>query len=72
MSCEFCGHDNLHDYRCPNCPDPKIHGYCPICYTALRDDYTYFTDKDGYRYCSKECAVKNNQIEEKEWEEEDE
>ena len=72
MSCEFCGHDNPHDYRCPNANPPKIHGYCPVCYKALRDDYTYYVDNDSNIFCSEECAVKFHGIIETEWEDDDE
>jgi len=71
MSCEFCHHDNPHDYRCPNY-EPKIHGYCPQCYTPLLDTSTYYVDNDGNRFCSEECAIQNHGIIEIEWEDEDE
>lgn len=70
MSCEFC-HKNPHDYRCPNF-EPKIHGYCPQCYKALRDDYTYYVDNEGNKFCSEACAIQNHGIIETEWEDEDE
>ena len=69
MSCEFCGHEP-HDTMCPNFL-PKIHGYCKQCYAPLRDDYTYWTDYDDNKFCSEECVKKYNNINEKEWLEDD-
>jgi len=66
MDCEYC-HSYPHLQGCPNEPEPKIHGYCPLCYGALRDDYPYWTDKYGNIFDSKECACLFNKIQEKEW-----
>lgn len=71
MDCEYCHHEP-HYTRCPNAPEPKIHGYCAECYEPLRDDYPYWTDNDGNKFCSEECDEKHNGIIEKEWDEDDE
>ena len=43
------------------------------CYECGNEIYKwneYYEDKDNFKYCSLECAIKANGIEEKEWEEE--
>ena len=67
MSCEFCYHDNPHDTRCPNAPEPKTHGRCKQCLLPLRHDYPYWMDTEDNRFCSEECAKTWNGIQEMEW-----
>jgi len=68
MSCQYCN-KYPHDIHCPNAPDPKIHGFCPICFEPLFDGYQDWIDNENNYFCSKECACKYHGIEEKEWEE---
>ena len=72
MSCEFCHHDNPHDYRCPNAEPPKSYDKCQQCYITLRHDYPYVIDSEGNIFCSEDCAIKFHGITETEWEDEDE
>ena len=65
--CEYCGSTGVCRPRCPNAPDPKIHGYCEQCGAELREDYEYYTDNGGSKYCSFECAIEYNGIKSREW-----
>ena len=51
----------------PNSPEPKKMGECAQCGYELREDYTYFEDCNGNKFCSQDCAVDFNKITEKEW-----
>lgn len=51
----------------PNAPDPVKMGECARCGDELREDYTYFEDGDGNKFCSQDCAVEFHEITEKEW-----
>ena len=51
----------------PNSPEPKKMGECAQCGYELREDYTYFEDRDGNKFCSQDCAVEFYKITEKEW-----
>lgn len=65
--CEICRSIGACVSRCPNAQDPKIMGYCKKCSYELREDYEYYTDNDGNKFCSEECAIKFHGIESKEW-----
>lgn len=51
----------------PEAPEPEVMGNCMTCGEELREDYTYFGDRDGNVFCSLDCAVKFCGIEEKDW-----
>ena len=65
--CECCQWVGGHHPKCPNAPESKIRGYCLRCNEELREDYEYYTDKDGNKFCSLECANKFHGIVYKEW-----
>lgn len=65
--CEYC-HQYKHHSLCPNAPDPPIRDKCLQCDEDLREDYTYWIDEDGNKFCSDDCAMEYHDIKEKEWE----
>ena len=69
MMCEYCHYIGRHHPMCPNAPQPKIRGYCEHCEDPLREDYEYYTDNDGNKFCSDDCALEYHGIKYKEWEE---
>ena len=56
---------------CPNALDPPIIAVCHHCGNKLRYDYTYFRDKYGNTFCSRECVEKYYDIQEYDWTEND-
>ena len=68
--CEIC-HRNPCLNRCPNSPDPKIRGSCDHCGKRLREDYEYYTDNEGNKFCSDDCALEYHGIKSMEWDYED-
>lgn len=66
--CEICLRNSCHP-RCPNAVQ-KLRGICEECGEELYEGEYYYTDNDGNKYCSEDCAKKANGIREKEWEEE--
>lgn len=65
--CEYCRWINGHDPRCPNTSEPKVRGYCEFCNEELREDYEYYGDNQGNKFCSDGCALKYHGVESKEW-----
>lgn len=65
--CEYC-HQYPHNCKCPNAPEPKVRGICEQCGEELREDYEYFTDDLGNKFCSKECAMEYYGVKVKSWE----
>lgn len=53
--------------RCPNATH-KVRNVCDQCGEELYEDEYYYTDNNGYVYCSEECAIRANGICEKTWE----
>lgn len=41
--CEVCRSTPCKS-ACPNAPKPQVMGYCRMCNSELRSDYTYFRD----------------------------
>ena len=56
-----------HHPKCPNALEPIFLGYCELCGEGLREDYEYYTDDNGYRFCSENCAIEFYGIRAKEW-----
>ena len=54
MSCEFCGRSPHH----PQCPNYEYHkvGTCDKCGEDLYEEYEIWTDSNGCRFCSEDCA----------------
>lgn len=52
--CEICGRHPCHS-QCPNSEYHKI-GTCDKCGEDLYEDYIIWTDDDGNKFCSEECA----------------
>lgn len=51
----------------PEAADPEIMGKCDNCGEGLREDYDYYTDKSGNKFCCCECATAYYGIECMEW-----
>ena len=64
--CEVC-HKTPCSHRCPNASQPKIIGECAQCQEKLREDYEYYVDNSGNKYCSLECVHDYHGIKSKEW-----
>lgn len=64
--CEIC-HSNPCLSRCPNAPEPKVRGRCEKCGKELREDYEYYTDNEGNKFCSDDCALEYHGIKSQEW-----
>lgn len=64
--CEIC-HSVPCLNRCPNAPEPKVRGYCEKCGDDLREDYEYYADNEGNKFCSYECALEYHEIKSMEW-----
>ena len=64
--CEICKQAHCLS-KCPNADEPKFVDTCDRCSEELREDYTYWTDVDGHKFCSEDCAIEYYQIEEAEW-----
>lgn len=64
--CSECMRHPCHP-QCPNSNEPKVIGYCEECGDRLREDYEYYTDNEGSKFCTRECAIKYHGIESKEW-----
>lgn len=67
--CEYCQYIIGHHPRCPNAPESEVHGYCDKCSVELRTDYEYYTDEEGNKFCSHDCAVDYHGIKTKIWDE---
>ncbi len=57
----------MHYGLAPDAPIPQKMGECAQCSYELREDYTYYEDDEGNKFCSKDCACDYHKIEEKEW-----
>ena len=57
MSCEYCGRSThyQHHPQCPNCEYHKV-GTCDKCGEDLYEEYEIWTDEDGNKFCSEDCA----------------
>lgn len=66
MNCEMCRQQPC-DPRCPNAPEPETRGYCDQCGEGLREDCTYYEDKEFNKFCSDDCAIEFNEICERRW-----
>lgn len=64
--CSECWQTPCHP-RCPNAPEPRVCGVCEQCEEELREDYEYFTDDIGNKFCSKECAMEYYGVRVKLW-----
>lgn len=64
--CEVCRSTPCKS-ACPNAPKPQVMGYCRMCNSELRSDYTYFRDTNDDIFCSRECADTFHGITEEEW-----
>ena len=53
-----------HDNRCPYADEPLIIGVCKNCKKQLTSDYECWTDNEGNKFCSKECADNEHGIRE--------
>lgn len=55
--CEFCRQAPC-DNRCPNAENPEliIMGMCDRCQDYIYLNNTYWTDFDGNKFCSRDCA----------------
>ena len=54
VMCEICGR-----YKCPpRCPNYEYHkiGTCDKCGNDLYEEYVNWTDDDGNKFCSEDCA----------------
>ena len=69
--CRECGYIPCHP-RCPNAIEPMVRGRCVHCYIDLREDYEYYTDNEGNKFCSDDCALEYHGIKSKEWGEREE
>lgn len=49
--------------RCPNADEIKI-ANCDFCNEDIIEGCELWTDENDYKYCSEECAIKNNGIKE--------
>ena len=63
--CEIC-HRTPCLNRCPNA-EVIIRGYCEMCGEELREDYEYYTDNEGNKFCSDDCALEYHGIKSEEW-----
>ena len=63
--CQECGYINCH----PRCPNYKLHtvGTCDRCGENLYDEYEIWTDYDGNKFCSEDCAKDYHGIKEIEY-----
>ena len=53
--CQECRQNPCHS-QCPNCKCHKI-GNCENCGENLYEEYEIWTDNNGSRFCSKDCAI---------------
>ena len=54
MICDICRRSPCH----PNCPNHKCNkvGSCDKCGNDLYEEYEIWTDNDGNKFCSEDCA----------------
>lgn len=57
----------MHYGLAPDAPIPRKMGECAQCGYELREDYSYYEDDEGNKFCSKDCAWDYHKIEEKDW-----
>lgn len=55
MSCEYCGLDSGHDFRCPNYMTPKTTYYCSSCGEPILNEEEYVMNYDG-EYAHWDCV----------------
>ena len=67
IMCEYCHYISGHHPRCPNAPEPKVHGYCQQCGGELLEDYEYYVDNEDNKFCSDDCACLYHGIASKTW-----
>lgn len=65
IMCQECGYINCP----PQCPNYKFHkvGTCDRCGDELYEEYEIWTDDDGNKFCSKDCAKDYHGIKEMEY-----
>lgn len=59
--CEICG-ENPCKRNCPNAV-PKYVGRCARCLSPMYDTDLLWTDEDGEKFCTRECAIEYHGIE---------
>lgn len=64
--CEICK-QVPHNSKCPYATEPVVMGHCEKCEEELREDYEYYTDNEGNKFCSDDCAKEYHGIKSEEW-----
>lgn len=62
IMCQECRQYPCHS-QCPNYIHHKI-GVCDKCGESLYEEYEIWTDYNGNKFCSKDCAIDYYEIEE--------